>query len=49
MSAPNRVLAKSKGYTNIKLKLPASPPDNKDIEKYRALSFLESTSFKNNL
>lgn len=48
MSAPNLVLAKSRGYTNIKLKLPANPPDNKDIEKYRALSFFESTPFKNN-
>ena len=46
MSAPSLVLAKSKGYTNIKLKLPANPPDNKDLKKYDAFCVLGSTPFK---
>jgi hypothetical protein len=32
-SAPSLVLAKSSGYTKIKLKLPAIPPDKRDLKK----------------
>jgi hypothetical protein len=48
-SAPSLVLAKSRGYTKIKLKLPAIPPDKSDLTKYDPFCVFASTPFKNTL
>ena len=49
ISAPSLVLAKSRGYTKIKLKLPAIPPDKSDLRKYCVLLVTGSIPFKNTL
>lgn len=46
ISAPNLVLAKSSGYTKIKLKLPAIPPESSDMRKYLPLLVLGSTPLR---
>ena len=49
MSAPSLVLAKSKGYTKIKLKLPAKPPDNNGRRKkdpFWVLGSMPASSFR---
>jgi hypothetical protein len=47
MSAPSLVLAKSSGYTKIKLNEPAIPPESNDLKKYDALLVFGSIPFRN--